>query len=130
MSFGSARTRLNIYLEPPQLQESIKIAAARHRVSLSNYCLEAIRRRLAEDGLIPVALREDRSKARAAVESLDRLRSTIMTVLPGPGAGRPSVEAGQRAEVSFWSSENAIFPSLKTTPSSYRHSMLPPSNCS
>ncbi len=77
MKSGVARARLNIYLDPPQLQEFIKIAAARHRVSLSNYCLEAIRRRLAEDDLIPSSPTEERSKAQAAAESLDQLRAAI-----------------------------------------------------
>jgi len=77
MKSGPARARLNIYLEPPQLQEFIKIAAARHRVSLSNYCLDAIRRRLAEDDLIPMSPTEKRSKIQAAAESLDQLRSAI-----------------------------------------------------
>jgi len=77
MKSGTAYTRLNIYLNPPGLQEQIKIAAARRRVSLSTYCLEAIRQRLAEDGLLPLSPDEQRSKARAASEALDRIRASI-----------------------------------------------------
>lgn len=77
MKRGTTYTRLNIYLDSPELQEHIKIAAARRRASLSAYCLEAIRRRLAEDGLLPLSPDEERSRACAAAETLDRMRAAI-----------------------------------------------------
>jgi hypothetical protein len=46
-----SHARLNIYLDDPELRTRIRIAAASDNVSLSAYCLEAIRRRLAQDGL-------------------------------------------------------------------------------
>lgn len=67
--------RLNIYLDGPDLREKIRIAAARRGVTLSAYCLEAIRHRLAEDGLLPAS--EAKIEARAAAQALDRLRSQI-----------------------------------------------------
>ena len=42
--------RVNIYLDDPELRTAIEIAAAHHGVTISQYCLEAIRRRFAEDG--------------------------------------------------------------------------------
>lgn len=65
--------RLNIYLDSPEMRERIKVAAARSGVTLSDYCLEAIRRRLTEEGFLPPT----RTKARAAAKALDRLRSRL-----------------------------------------------------
>ncbi|HEY66594.1 MAG TPA: hypothetical protein G4O02_18750 [Caldilineae bacterium] len=67
--------RLNIYLDDPTLREKIKIAAARRGITLSAYCLGAIRQRLAEDGLLPSRDRE--LDPRAAAQALDRLRRQI-----------------------------------------------------
>jgi len=75
MSAVKAYPRLNIYLDSPELRDWIRIAAARHRVTISAYCVEAIRRRLAEDGLLPPSLEDE--KRRAAARSLDRLRASI-----------------------------------------------------
>jgi hypothetical protein len=41
--------RINIYLDDPALREPIRGAAARRGVTVSAYCLEAIRRRLREE---------------------------------------------------------------------------------
>jgi len=77
MKSSKLYTRLNIYLDRPELRERIKIAAARHQVTISAYCLEAIRRRLVEDGLLPPSPEEERRQARAAAEALDRLRTSV-----------------------------------------------------
>ncbi len=68
-------SRLNIYLDSPDLREKIKVAAARQRVTLSAYCLEAVRDRLAEEGYI--APRRAPATPRAAASALDRLRERI-----------------------------------------------------
>jgi|GEM_PF-1376445 hypothetical protein len=77
MKSNKAYVRLNIYLDEPELHKRIKIAAARNRMTISAYCCEAIRRRLAEDGLLPPSLEEEKQRARAAAEVLDRLRTSI-----------------------------------------------------
>ncbi|MGH2739985.1 MAG: hypothetical protein ACRDH6_05845 [Actinomycetota bacterium] len=65
--------RLNIYLDSEHLKERIKVAAARAGVSLSEYALEALRRRLAEEGLMPPSKEARRKAARA----MDRIRKRI-----------------------------------------------------
>ncbi len=77
MPSGFVRPRLNIYLDDPHLQEYIKIAAARRQLSLSAYCLQAIRQQLAEDGILHAQPEEERTKAQAAAISLDHLRGTV-----------------------------------------------------
>lgn len=67
--------RLNIYVDRAELREAVKIAAARHGVTLSAYCLEAIRRRLMVEGFLP---REEREASQQhAARALDSLRSKI-----------------------------------------------------
>ena len=63
--------RVNIYLDSLELTEAIKIAAVRRGVSISAYCLEAIRARLKQEGL-QVGPTEH-ADPRAAAEALDRL---------------------------------------------------------
>lgn len=73
-------SRLNIYLDNPDLRTQIKIAAARRGVTLSAYCVEAIREHLAEDGLLPrhmAATQEPPSSPGAAAEALDDIRRRI-----------------------------------------------------
>ena len=67
-----ARPRLQIYLDDPMLQEKVKIAAARRRMSLSAYTLMALRRQLAEDGLLSAA-----ESPEEAARALDELRRRI-----------------------------------------------------
>lgn len=67
--------RLNIYLDRAELREVVKIAAARRGVTLSAYCLEAIRLRLMAEGLLP---RQDREASQQdAARALDGLRAKI-----------------------------------------------------
>ncbi len=75
MSVAKSYPRLNIYLDTPELRDRIKVAAARHGVTISAYCVEAIRRRLAEDGLLPPSPEDE--KRQAAARSLNRLRASI-----------------------------------------------------
>lgn len=64
--------RLNIYLNGRSIHEVLKIAAARKKVSLSEYCLEAIRKRLEEEGYI-----KHRSKAKQSARRMDKIRKHI-----------------------------------------------------
>ncbi len=66
-------TRLNIYLDPPELRDLVRTAAARRRETASAWCLEAIVRRLRAEGLTPPS----RSDAREAADELDQLRASI-----------------------------------------------------
>ena len=75
MPTSTVYSRLNLYLDHPDLREKIKIPAARRRTTLSAYCLGAIRRRLIEDGLLPAP--EDKAGPATAAEGLDRLRRQI-----------------------------------------------------
>lgn len=69
-------SRLNIYLDDPELRTKIKIAAARRGVSTSAYCLEAIREKLAREG--EQTIDDERMKKRQeAARRLDALRSSI-----------------------------------------------------
>ena len=74
MPGASAPSRLNIYLDEPTLRRTIAVAAAHDGVSLSAYCLQAIRRRLAAEGYSAAPTTDDR---RAAARSLDELRQRI-----------------------------------------------------
>ena len=42
---ASRHARLNIYLDGPELRQAVKIAAAKEGVTLSAYCLKALRSR-------------------------------------------------------------------------------------
>ncbi len=75
MARSNGYPRLNIYLDEPELREKIKIAAAREGVNLSSYCLQAVRRRLAEEGYMPRP--EVSVGPREAAQALDRLRCQI-----------------------------------------------------
>ena len=68
--------RLNIYLEAPEVRAAVRTAAIRTGVSLSAYCLGAIRDRLADDGFLP---REPKSP-REAARALDELRRKIRPI--------------------------------------------------
>jgi len=68
--------RLNIYLDDAELRTELKIAAARAGVSLSAYCLEAIRARLAGDESGATAQKAPTSPM-AAARAFDRLRRRI-----------------------------------------------------
>lgn len=67
--------RLNIYVDRADLREAVKIAAARRGVTLSAYCLEAIRLRLMEEGFLP--RQEPEAIKQDAARALDSLRTRI-----------------------------------------------------
>lgn len=67
---ASHPARLNIYLDEPELRQAVKIAAAKEGVSLSAYCLKAVRGRLVEEGFLPGTAGQQAEAAKA----LDRLR--------------------------------------------------------
>jgi hypothetical protein len=80
MDTSTTYPRLNIYLDDPALRAQIKIAAARRGVTLSAYCVEAIRQRLTEDGLLPAdeaAAPQHPQSPQAAARALDDLRRRI-----------------------------------------------------
>ena len=48
------KTRLNIHVDDPVIRKQVKTAAARHDVSVSEYCLRAVKEKLAgEDEAMP-----------------------------------------------------------------------------
>ena len=72
--------RINIYLDDPELRAQIKIAAARQGVTVSSYCLEAIKHRLSTDGVSPLSEAEglpSSASRQAAAQALDDLRRKI-----------------------------------------------------
>ncbi|HYU20992.1 MAG TPA: hypothetical protein VEQ11_20070 [Chloroflexota bacterium] len=72
---SAAYSRLNIYVDDASLRQQVKIAAAQRGVTLSAYCVEAIRRRLVEDGL--VSARSSSGGPKAAARALDVLRRRV-----------------------------------------------------
>jgi len=74
---------INIFLDDPSLRAQIKIAAARHGVTIGAYCLDAIRHRLSEEGLLSASETEEpasMASPRAAAHTLDRLRQQLGTI--------------------------------------------------
>jgi hypothetical protein len=69
-------SRLNIYLDDPNLRTQVKVAAARRGVTVSAYCLEAIRQRIASEGQANPS-DEELERRLAASRSLDNLREKI-----------------------------------------------------
>ena len=65
--------RLNIYLDDPQLREGVKIAAARRGLTLSAYCVLALRQSLSQDGLMP----HPPETQSAAAQALDSYRQKL-----------------------------------------------------
>lgn len=66
--------RVNIYLDDPTLRVTLKTAAVRQQVSLSAYCLQAIRQRLVAEGYLPAT---EVAGPHAAAQALDRLRRQV-----------------------------------------------------
>ena len=84
MSTSQTYPRLNIYLDSGELRRRIKIAAASAGVSLSAWCLQAIRARLQSEGESGADAGDPAVGAAgrpgspvAAAEALDRLRRQI-----------------------------------------------------
>jgi len=75
MTAQAAQVRVNIYLDEPELKREIKIAAAQRSVTLSAYCVEAIRQRLTRD--LSVGAAGSREKSRDEALAMDRLRAEI-----------------------------------------------------
>jgi hypothetical protein len=65
--------RLNIYIHEPGIRRQIKAMAAQKEVSLSEYCLQAILRQLAEEERIPRGRRKDPLKS--AIAKANRFRT-------------------------------------------------------
>jgi hypothetical protein len=71
----TVQVRVNIYLDDPGLRTEIKVAAANQGVSLSAYCVDAIRERLSRARSSVTA--QSKLKRRETAAALDRLRSEI-----------------------------------------------------
>jgi hypothetical protein len=67
--------RVNIYLDDPGLKREIKMAAADLGVSLSSFCVEAIRDKLRRSASEASARQE--MELQKAAAAMDRLRSEI-----------------------------------------------------
>ena len=68
--------RLNIYLPDPEVRRRVKVAAARRDLSVSEYCVRAILRQLAEDGEWPPQESEEMPVAEAPREQDKKRRIT------------------------------------------------------
>ena len=66
---------MNIYLDDPDLKRAIRVAAANHGVTLSAYCVEAIRRRLGRD--LFAGDEDPGERSREIALAMDRLRREI-----------------------------------------------------
>ena len=71
----TAQVRVNIYLDDPVLKREIKVAAANQGVSLSAYCVDAIREKLSRARSRAIATSELEHRETSA--ALDRLRTEI-----------------------------------------------------
>jgi uncharacterized protein (DUF1778 family) len=52
-----AKARIQVYIDP-ETKHRLALAAARHAVTITEYCFEAIRQQLAEDDMIEQGLFE------------------------------------------------------------------------
>lgn len=75
---NSEYSRINIYLDDPDLRTQVKIAAARRGITISAFCVEAIRRSLEEVSSEDEAVqRETAESPRSAAQALDKLRRSV-----------------------------------------------------
>ena len=83
MSTSTSYPRINIYLDDPSLRAQIKIAPARHGVTISTYCVDAIRHQLSQEGLLTMStagVPESQAAATLAAQKLDKLRQQLGTI--------------------------------------------------
>src|SRR4051812_17363406 len=83
MSTPTSHPRINIYLDDTGLLAHIKIAAARHGVTISAYCVDAIRQRLIDEGLLSASETGEPERSvspKVAAQTLDRLRQRLGTI--------------------------------------------------
>ena len=73
------RARLSLYLRDEKLRRQIKIAAAKRGLRINDYCMEAIERRLVEDGEMSAteAATSAPEYRKALKEGMDSLRGEI-----------------------------------------------------
>lgn len=71
--------RINIYLDDPELRTRIKIAAAHKGMTISAYCVEAIRKRMEDETFDEnaTAQKSNTLSPRLAAQALDDLRQSI-----------------------------------------------------
>ena len=68
--------RLNMYVDDPQVRGQVKLAALQVGMTVSAYCLEAIRRRLADEGYLSAGEKRKMTPQEAA-RDMDRIRKEI-----------------------------------------------------
>ena len=66
--------RLNIYLDDPAVRDKVRAAATARGMTISEYCLMAIKAQLERD---PAADERALERRRKAAEAIDRLRRKI-----------------------------------------------------
>ncbi len=81
--------RLNSFLDEPNLRQAVKIAAAKEGVTVSTYCVRAVRRQLGEEGFLPGS-EERRAEAARAMDHLRRQIGPIGVSV------RELIDAGRR----------------------------------
>ena len=69
-------TRLNIYLPDQAIRRQVKTAAAKHDVSVSEYCVQAIAAQLAQDRELP-SKQEDVPSLAAAVRRARQFQQRV-----------------------------------------------------
>jgi len=73
-----SHTRMNIYLDDPAIRVQVKIAAAQRGVSMSAYCLDAIKERLNRDRADwEGSAANARRIGRQAALTLDEIRASV-----------------------------------------------------
>ncbi len=73
-----SKVRLNIYVNDPAIRKQVKTAAAKHDLSVSDYCLQAIVSRLAEEDEIPL-----RGKGHPLARAVKKARRFQAKAFPG-----------------------------------------------
>lgn len=72
------KVRLNIYVDDPAIRKKVKMAAAKHDLSVSDYCLQAIVSRLTKEGEIP-----SRGKGHPLAKAVEKARRFQAKAFPG-----------------------------------------------
>ncbi len=89
----TSKARLGLYLEDEDMKRQIKVAAAKHGMTITDYCAQAIEDRLVRDGERLPGQRRSKTGKGALLARMDRLRKEI-----GPVGMRTSelVDLGRR----------------------------------
>ena len=90
------KARLSLYLEDEEFKRQVKVAAAKRGLAVTDYCAEAIEKRLVRDGRgawLRASLGNANKEKSALLDRMDKLKQVI-----GPIGLRTSelVEEGRR----------------------------------